>query len=107
MMPHGRREPPKESQVQIVKNSIDDPDVLPAVVYLCTGERRGESCGIQLQDIDFDHNIIHITKAVELVYNQPQITVTKTSSGRFPCCSCSKMRWSHTGDYRRKRTSSA
>ncbi len=34
--------------------------------------------------------IIHITKAVELVYNQPQITVTKTSSGRYPCCNCSK-----------------
>ena len=80
-LPRGRREPPKEDQVQIVKNSVDDPDALPAVVYLCTGERRGESCGIQLQDIDFDHNIIHITKAVEWVSNQPQITVTKTSAG--------------------------
>lgn len=80
-LPRGRREPPKEDQVQIVKNSIDDPDALPAIVYLCTGERRGEGCGIQLQDIDFDHNIIHITKAVEWISNQPRITVTKTSAG--------------------------
>ena len=84
-MPRGlsrsRREPPKDDQVQIVKNAIDDPDALPAIIYLCTGERRGEGCGIQLKDIDFEHNIIHITKAVEWISNQPHITGTKTSAG--------------------------
>lgn len=30
----------------------------PTVVYLCTGERRGEACAIQLQDIDFSAGII-------------------------------------------------
>lgn len=41
----GRREPPKDDQVQIVKNAIGDPDALPAIIYLCTGERRGAETG--------------------------------------------------------------
>lgn len=77
----GRREPPKNAQIEIVKNSVDDPEAIPAIIYLCTGERRGESCGIQLKDIDFEHNIISINKAVEWISNQPHITVTKTEAG--------------------------
>lgn len=80
-LPRGRREPPRDDQVQMVKKSIDDPDALPAIVYLCTGERRGEGCGIQLKDIDFEHNIIHVTKAIEWISNQPHITTTKTQAG--------------------------
>ena len=49
----------------MVKEHYLDPDALPAVAYLCTGERKGEMCAIQLRDIDFDKNIIHITKTIE------------------------------------------
>lgn len=77
----GRREPPKENQVEIVKNSVNDPEAIPAIVYLCTGERRGECCGIQLKDIDFENNIISISKAVEWISNQPHMTTTKTHAG--------------------------
>lgn len=77
----GKRLPPTEEQVQIVKEHYLDPDALPAVLYLCTGERRGEACAIQLKDIDFTNNIIYTNKAVEHINNQPHITTTKTQAG--------------------------
>lgn len=49
--------------------------------YLCTGERRGEACAVQLQDIDFERGVIRITKSVEHVNNKPHITTTKTDAG--------------------------
>ena len=61
----GKRQPPTNEQVAVVKEHYLDPDALPAVAYLCTGERKGEMCAIQLRDIDFKRNIIHITKTVE------------------------------------------
>ena len=77
----GRREPPTDKQIEIVKQHYLDPDALPAVLFLCTGERRGEACAIQLKDIDFEGNRISITKSVEHKNNRPHITVTKTESG--------------------------
>ena len=77
----GRREPPTDKQIEIVKKHYLDADALPAVLFLCTGERRGEACAIQLKDIDFENNRISITKAVEHKNNRPHITVTKTESG--------------------------
>lgn len=77
----GKRLPPTEDQVKVVKDHYLDPDALPAVVYLCTGERRGEACAIQLKDIDFEKGIIHTNKAVEHINNKPHITVTKTEAG--------------------------
>lgn len=78
---HTKREPPTDDQVKIVKDHYLDPDALPAVVFLCTGERRGEACGIQLKDIDFKHSVIHITKAIKHIHNQPHIALTKTEAG--------------------------
>ncbi len=80
-LPRGKRLPPTDEQIDIVKNAVCDPDALPAIIYLCTGERRGEGCGIQLKDIDFENNLIDINKAVEWVSNKPHITVTKTDAG--------------------------
>lgn len=85
-VPHGlrkgKREPPTANQVDIVKNHYLDPDALPAVVYLCTGERKGEACGIQLKDIDFSAGTISITKHIELVGNKPHIRGgAKTEAG--------------------------
>ena len=84
--PHGlkssKREPPSEDQVKIVKDHYMDRDALPAVVYLCTGERKGEACGIQLEDVDFDNGTISITKHVELRGNKPHmLDGTKTPAG--------------------------
>lgn len=78
----GKRQPPTDEQVKIVKEHYLDPDALPAVVFLCTGERRGEACGIQLNDIDFDAGIIHIRRHVEHVGNKPYVRDgAKTEAG--------------------------
>lgn len=77
----GKRLPPTEEQVEVVKAHYLEPDALPAVIYLCTGERRGEACALQVQDIDFEKEIIYITKSVEHINNKAHITVTKTQSG--------------------------
>jgi integrase len=84
--PHGlrktKREPPTANQVEIVKAHYREPDALPAVVYLCTGERKGEACGIQLKDIDFEKGIIKITKQVIYIGNRPHVVGgTKTAAG--------------------------
>lgn len=82
-LPKSRRNPPEDAQIQVIKNAALSPamdDLLP-IVYLCTGERRGEGCAIQLRDIDFDAGIIHIEKAVEWIGNQPRLTTTKTDAG--------------------------
>ena len=85
-VPHGlrkgKRPPPTEDQVLIVKKHYMDPDALPAVVYLCTGERKGEACGIQLKDIDFDRGVIRMYKHVELIGNKPHmLDGAKTEAG--------------------------
>jgi integrase len=85
-VPHGlrkgKREPPTTDQVKIVKDHHMDPDALPAVVYLCTGERKGEACGIQMKDIDFETGTIHITKHIELQGNKPHmLDGAKTPAG--------------------------
>lgn len=77
----GKRQPPTEDQVKIVKEHYKDPDALIAVVYLCTGERRGEACGIQLKDIDFENKTISITSSIAFRNNKPYITDTKTPAG--------------------------
>jgi integrase len=79
---HTKRQPPTDDQVKIVKEHYLEPDALPAVVFLCTGERRGEACGIQLKDIDFEKKIIYITKHVDHKGNKPVILEgAKTKAG--------------------------
>jgi len=76
-----KRNPPTDEQVNIVKQHYLDADALPAVIYLCTGERRGEACAIQLKDIDFTNKTISITQAVEFRHNKPFLKGTKTAAG--------------------------
>lgn len=79
----GRRTPPTEEQIAIVKNAAENPDVddLIPILYLCTGGRRGEGCALRLQDILWDEGIIKITRAVEWPHNQPELKSTKTDAG--------------------------
>lgn len=78
----GKRQPPTTAEVQIVKEHYLDPDALLPVAYLCTGERRGEMCAIQLKDIDFERNVISISKTVTHIGNEPILNdFTKTPAG--------------------------
>lgn len=77
----GKRQPPTDEQIKIVKDHYLDADALPAVCYLCTGGRKGEINALQMRDIDFENGTISITKSVEYINNSPHIHGTKTEAG--------------------------
>lgn len=51
------------------------------VIALYTGMRKGEILALQWQDIDFDRNLIHVTKSVGHAGNHPFIKTPKTDAG--------------------------
>ena len=54
---------------------------LPVLVMLYAGLRRGELLALDMSDIDLKKNLIHVTKAVRFLSNQPQIVSPKTDAG--------------------------
>lgn len=45
------------------------------------GLRRGEALALKYEDIDREKSVIHVTKAVEFVGNNPHLKTPKTDSG--------------------------
>ncbi|MBC8546493.1 tyrosine-type recombinase/integrase [Clostridiaceae bacterium NSJ-31] len=78
--PAEHREPPTEKEVQIINSSIGKTFGLFAFLILYTGCRRGEALALQYKDIDRNKNLVHITKSVFYVNNQPGIKTPKTTS---------------------------
>lgn len=58
----------------------DHPWLFPFFALL-TGLRKQEILALQWKDIDFDENIISVTKAIEHIGQTPHIKSTKTESG--------------------------
>lgn len=50
-------------------------------IALMTGMRKGEILALQWKDIDFDNNIINVTKSVAHKGDRPFVTKTKTEAG--------------------------
>ena len=50
-------------------------------IALMTGMRRGEILALQWKDIDFDENVIYVTKSAEYVGDRPNIKSPKTEAG--------------------------
>lgn len=78
-----KRLPPTDEQIRIVKDHYMDPEALPAVMFLCTGERKGEALAIRLKDIDFEKKLIDISRAIKYRNNRPieEDQSTKTDAG--------------------------
>jgi integrase len=51
------------------------------MVCLYSGLRRGEALALRYEDIDREAGVIHVTKAVEFVGNDPHIKPPKTAAG--------------------------
>lgn len=68
---------PEEEQ-KIIASS--NPWIFP-VFALLTGLRKQEILALQWQDVDFEANVISVTKAVEHIGKRPNIKSTKTESG--------------------------
>lgn len=52
-----------------------------AILMLLAGLRRGEALALQWEDIDFEENVIHITKALHFESNKAIQSTTKTEAG--------------------------
>ncbi len=77
----GRRPPPPDDQLELVKQSADCHFGLFAYFILYTGLRRGEALALTDSDIDYEKHLIHVTKAVTYDNNHPVIGATKTENG--------------------------
>lgn len=76
-----QRELPSDEAIDAVKRSGDAPFGLFALICLYAGLRRGEALALRYEDIDRKKNVIHVTKAVEFIGNNPHIKPPKTKSG--------------------------
>ena len=76
-----KRELPDDNAIESVKQGGSQPFGLFALVCLYGGLRRGEALALRYEDVDREKRIIHITKAVEFIGNDPHIKSTKTEAG--------------------------
>lgn len=76
-----KRELPDDAAVEAVKAGLDQPFGLFALICLYAGLRRGETLALCYEDVDRPHGVIHITKAVEFVGNNPHLKTPKTAAG--------------------------
>ncbi len=85
-LPKQKRTSPPQQDINIVKKSTNLPFGLFAYMALYTGMRRGELLALTWSDIDLKNRIIHITKSLEHIGNQPHLKPpkTETSIGDVP-----------------------
>lgn len=77
--PKSHYELPSESDLKIVKNSIDAPFGLFYYFLMYTGLRREEALAIEWGDIDFGNKSIKVNKALRFIDGQAVISnITKT-----------------------------
>lgn len=75
----GTREALSDKERQAVLSTSKDEFQLGFII-LFTGCRLGEALALQLKDVDFKENVIHITKSVGFHGNQPEINPPKTKT---------------------------
>lgn len=80
-LPASKRELPEDAAIEAVKAGAGEPFGLFALLCLYAGLRRGEALALQYEDIDRARGVMHITKAVEFVGNNPHIKPPKTKAG--------------------------
>lgn len=75
-----KRELPEDAALDAVKSS-SAPFSLFAKLCLYSGLRRGEALALRYEDVDKAHHVIHVTKSVEFIGNDPHIKSPKTKAG--------------------------
>ena len=82
-IPRTAKKTPREAASTSDEDKIlhSDHEWLFPLFALLTGLRKGEILALQWKDIDFDTNIIHVTKSIEHVGEEPRIKTPKTESG--------------------------
>lgn len=80
-LPTAKRELPSDEAIEAVKSGLDAPFGLFGYLCLYSGLRRGEALALRYEDIDREHHVIHVTKAVEFIGNSPHLKAPKTAAG--------------------------
>ena len=89
-LPQSKRLPTSEDEAQII---LDSKDLwLFPFAALMTGLRKGELLALQWKDIDFENNVINVTKSVYHQNNAPKIKKPKTDAGVRPVILLSALR---------------
>ena len=76
-----KRSVPQDDALKAVRTHTDVPFAPFALLCLYAGLRRGEALALRQEDIDRKAGVIHVTRALEYIGNQPEIKTPKTSSG--------------------------
>ena len=80
-LPKSVRNIPSDEAIEAVRNHTDAPFALFGLICLYSGLRRGEALALRYEDIDRESGVIHVTKAVEFLGNNPHIKGPKTTCG--------------------------
>lgn len=79
-LPSTKRDLPSDAALDAVKSS-SAPFSLFAKLCLYSGLRRGEALALRYEDVDREHHLIHVTKAIEYIGNNAHIKAPKTEAG--------------------------
>lgn len=80
-LPKKARDLPGDDEIEIVKNSLNQPFGLFAYFILYTGCRRGEALALTYRDISRENRVISVSKSVYNENNRPKIKRPKTAAG--------------------------
>lgn len=78
-LPKSRRSAVSANVIREIQSTETGEFLLP-ILILYTGCRCGEACALQWQDIDFEADIIHITKSIKWTGNAPSVGALKTQN---------------------------
>lgn len=80
-LPHTRREPPPDNEIDIIRDSVEQPFGLFAYLILYTGLRRSEALALRYSDIDLVAKVIHVRRSMYFNHNNPHEKHPKTECG--------------------------
>lgn len=72
---------PQDEAINAVRDNVGYEFGLFAYLCLYSGLRRGEALALRYEDIDREHKVIRVCKAVEFIGNNPHLKTPKTSAG--------------------------